>query len=335
MIIVNTAGPGAAAYPTLTHAPWIGFTLADLVYPSFLFAVGSAFAFVRLAEKPWPAFLVGVARRTAILFTLGVLMYWYPFTGPFADTRLTGVLQRIALCYALAAVACRVLGVRGLLALSAVLLIGHWLILLLASPAGAAFSPMDNAGTRLDLWLIGPAHLYRKNGGFDPEGLLGTLPAAVNVIAGYLAALGIRRGIGVRAMAGIGAALIVAALCWAGMLPIAKKLWTGSFVVLTVGIDLCALALLVRVVEPRPDHPLVRFFLVFGRNPLAIYLFSEVLVITLRLLPAPDPYEWVGINLFQQVAPGALGSLLCAIAYTGVCWLFGWVLARRGIMIRI
>ncbi|MBB4153082.1 putative acyltransferase [Sphingomonas jinjuensis] len=335
MIVVNTAGPGAPAYATLVHARWIGFALADLVFPSFLFAVGSALAFVRLADRPWPPFLIAVARRSAIMFALGVLMYWFPFTSPFAETRIPGVLQRIALCYALAAIACRVLGWRGLLALSAVLLIGHWLILLLASPPGMAFDKMGNAGTRFDLWLIGKAHLYRKDGGFDPEGLLGTVPATVNVIAGYLAARGIRRGIGMRTLVWMGLALIVAALCWAGMLPIAKKLWSGSFVLLTVGIDLCALALLVKLVEPRPDNAMVRFFLVFGRNPLAIYLFSELLVIALRLLPAPDPYQWVGVNVFQQLAPGAPGSLLCAIAYTGICWLFGWLLARRGIMLRI
>ena len=37
MIIVNSPGKGAQLYPYLVHAKWLGFTLADLVFPSFLF----------------------------------------------------------------------------------------------------------------------------------------------------------------------------------------------------------------------------------------------------------------------------------------------------------
>jgi len=335
MIVVNTPGAGAPAYATLVHPDWFGFTLADLVFPSFLFAVGSALAFGRLDAKPPATFLTGVARRSAILFALGVLMYWFPFTGPFGETRIPGVLQRIALCYAIAAPACRWLGVRGLLALCAALLLGHWLVLLAAGTPGALFSKLGNAGMRLDVMLIGQAHLYKWDGGYDPEGLLGTLPAAVNVIAGYLAARAVRRETPLPRLAGAGLLLVAAGLGWGLVLPIAKKLWTGPFVLLTVGLDMLILAVLVPLVERRPDHPVARFFLVFGRNPLAIYLFSELLVMTLRLFPAPDPFTWAGLTLFQTIAPGPLGSLLCAIAYALVCWLFGWALHRRGILIKI
>lgn len=335
MIVVNTPGTGAPAFDVLTHASWVGFTLADLVFPSFLFAVGSALAFARLDTSPTPAFLLHVARRTAILFALGVLMYWYPFTGPFAETRIPGVLQRIATCYALAAIACRWLGVRALIVLCAALLMGHWLILLAAGEPGAVFSKAGNAGTRIDLWLISPAHLYRKDGGFDPEGLLGTMPATVNVIAGYLTSRAIRRDVAMTRLAGTGALVAVAALCWAFVLPIAKKLWTGSFALLTIGLDLLVLALLVSSVERRPDHPVARFFTVFGSNSLAIYLFSELLITTLRLLPEPDPYRWVGIAIVQPIAPGPIGSLVCAVAYTLICWLFGYMLNRRRIFVRI
>ncbi len=43
-----------------------------------------------------------------------------------------------------------------------------------------------NAGLQIDLALFGEAHLYHGEGmAFDPEGLLSTLPAFANVIAGY------------------------------------------------------------------------------------------------------------------------------------------------------
>ena len=197
MIVVNTAGPGARAYTQLVHAPWFGFTAADAVFPSFLFAVGCSMAFAFSRPISTTAFAAKVLRRGALIFLLGFLMYWFPFVRqvdghwaliPFADTRVMGVLQRIALCYLLAALAVRWLSPRLIVVLSIGLLLGYWAILLAFGDPAAPLSKLGNAGTRLDLWLIGHNHLYRKDGGFDPEGLLGTLPSTVNVLAGYLAA---------------------------------------------------------------------------------------------------------------------------------------------------
>ncbi|HEY0437968.1 MAG TPA: DUF5009 domain-containing protein, partial [Phenylobacterium sp.] len=175
-----------------------------------------------------------------------------------------------------------------------------------------------------------------------PEGLLGTLPATVNVIAGYLAARYLKDAAGRRGalawMALAGVALILGALAWNPLFPIGKKLWTGSFVLLTVGLDLLVLAALAAVVEGRAPNPVTRFFQVFGRNPLVIYLFSELFVTTLQQIqvaPGVGVYDWIGERLFQPLAPGPLGALICAIAYTLVCWLLGYALDRRGVTVRL
>ena len=351
MIVVNTAGPGAKAYTQLAHAPWFGFTAADAVFPSFLFAVGCSMAFAFSRPIPTGEFLAKVLKRTALIFLLGFLMYWFPFVhkvdgdwvfSPFSETRVMGVLQRIALCYMLAAFAVRWLSPRLIVLLSVVLLLGYGAILMAFGDPAAPLSKLGNAGTHLDLFLIGQNHLYRKDGGFDPEGLLGTLPATVNVLAGYLAARLLKENIGDRKavirMAVAGVVLIAAALAWNPAFPIAKKLWTASFVLLTIGIDLVLLAGLTALLEGRSPNPATRFFQVFGLNPLVIYLFSELFVVVLNMIPAgPDMgvYGWVGIHVFQAMAPGALGSLLCAIAYMLVCWLLGYVMERRGIVVKL
>jgi predicted acyltransferase len=351
MIVVNTAGPGAKAYTQLVHAPWFGFTAADAVFPSFLFAVGCSMAFAFSRPIPTNEFMAKVLRRTALIFLLGFLMYWFPFVKkidghwaliPFADTRVMGVLQRIALCYMLAAFAVRWLSPRLIVALSAVLLLGYWAILMTLGDPAAPLSKLGNAGTHLDLFLIGENHLYRKDGGFDPEGLLGTLPSTVNVLAGYLAARFLKENPGSQSamarMAIAGVVLILAGLAWSPLFPIAKKLWTGSFVLLTVGIDLVLLAGLTKLLEGKDSNPGTYFFQVFGLNPLVIYLFSEIFVIVLGMIqvaPGVGIYEWVGVNIFQAMAPGAFGSLLCAVAYMLVCWLLGYVMARRGIVVKL
>src|SRR3978361_672583 len=81
MIIVNTPGNEATTFSPLHHAQWHGFTPTDLVFPSFLFAVGNAKSFVMLKwQTKVPAEVIGkILKRTIIIFLLGYLLYWFPF----------------------------------------------------------------------------------------------------------------------------------------------------------------------------------------------------------------------------------------------------------------
>jgi len=350
MIIVNTPGAGAHPYPVLDHADWFGFTLADIVFPSFLFAVGNAMAFGGTATEA--EFWRKTVRRTAIIFALGLLTYWFPFFRltddgwvykPFSETRFTGVLQRIAFCYFLTAIAVRTMGVKGLLALSAALLLGYWGILLAGAPDTAtALSKTGNIGNAVDVAVVGKAHMYLRDAGFDPEGLLGTLPATVNVILGYLAGLYIRRaGANAKTVTrflAAGVALILAALLWSTVFPIGKKLWSSSYVLLTVGIDLAVLAGLIAWIDIAKCKFGVRFFEVFGRNPILLYAVAILLNMGMGYIQLGDAHgvwSWFGGHVMQALAPGPLGSLLTAILYMLLCWLVALWLYRRKVLIRI
>src|SRR5438046_2594268 len=141
MIIVNTPGNGHTTYPPLLHAHWNGFTPTDLVFPSFMFAVGNAMAF---SMKKWEGFSGSIVfwkilKRAAIIFLLGYLMYWFPFVhwnengglsaNPIGHTRIMGVLQRIALGYCAAALMIRYLKLNTVLTMSVSFLFIYWLIL--------------------------------------------------------------------------------------------------------------------------------------------------------------------------------------------------------------
>src|SRR5882762_8999821 len=79
MIIVNTQGSGAVPYRQLMHADWNGLTLTDLVFPSFLFAVGNAlvFAINKGREQPKSALLRRIVKRCLLIFLVGVALSWY------------------------------------------------------------------------------------------------------------------------------------------------------------------------------------------------------------------------------------------------------------------
>ncbi|MDB5263766.1 MAG: hypothetical protein JWQ14_3049, partial [Adhaeribacter sp.] len=196
MIIVNTPGNGATTYGPLLHAHWHGFTPTDLVFPSFLFAVGNAMSFVmpRYQTLTQAQVLGKIFKRTFIIFLLGYLMYWFPFVhwegqqlafNPLETTRIFGVLQRIALAYGIAALLIYYFNWKRALVISVIGLFLYWAILLLFGEPGAELTLQGNAVLKLDTWLIGAEHLYRGEGvPFDPEGLLSTLPAVANVTAG-------------------------------------------------------------------------------------------------------------------------------------------------------
>ena len=356
MIIVNTPGSGAEAYSPLHHATWFGFTPTDLVFPSFLFAVGNAMSFsqekYRLISNS--AFLSKIIKRTILIFLIGYLMSWFPFvrlneaghiTGaPISHTRIMGVLQRIALCYFFGSLIVQYLSTKKVILTSIILLVGYWIILLAFGNAEQPFSMMGNAGIYLDKSVMGNNHLYHgERIPFDPEGWLSTLPAIVNVIIGFFAGKFIqKKGKSFECISKLmltGSLLIFIALCWNLVFPIGKKLWTSPFVLLTCGIDLLLISALIYILEMKNWKPVKwpDFFMIFGRNPLFIYILSELFVVILFMIPAgkENLFGYVNTHFFQVIAPGALGSFLFAICYMLFCWSIGWWLNKRKIYVKV
>ena len=354
MIIVNAPGSGANVWTPLDHAAWLGFTPTDLVFPSFLFAVGNALSFSGKKFETNAAFTVKIFKRTFIIFLLGYLMYWFPFFhrengswvfNSLGNTRIMGVLQRIALCYFMGALIVHYCSKKVAVIISVLLLIGYWVFLLAFGETGKEFTMLGNAGTRLDILIMGNAHLYHDKGGpiaFDPEGLLSTLPAIVNVVAGFLAGAFIqKKGKNYESVAKLficGGLLIALALFVGQFFPIAKKLWTSSFTLLTIGIDLSILALLVYLIEIEKIKNGTKFFLVLGKNPLVIYLLSELLLTTLQLIwvhPQLSFYDWINQVSYQKLLPGPAGTLAFAICYMLLCWSVAYFMDNKKIYIKI
>lgn len=350
MIIVNTGGSGAEPYALLQHAEWHGFTPTDLVFPTFLFVVGNALAFTmpKLQAMEDKQAIWKILKRTALIFGLGYLMYWFPFVRfdesggwtwkHISETRILGVLQRIALCYGISALLLRSLNVRGIWITGLLILLGYWALM----AWGGEYTIENNLARQIDRLLLGDAHLYHGDDiAFDPEGLLSTLPSLINVWAGYLAAEHIRRnGDRYKVVADLMIAAMVmlfVAYLWDRLFPVNKKLWTSSFSLLTGGLSMALLALLIFLTEIHRYKVGAGFFGAFGRNPLFIYLLSELLAILMWAIPAGNRsvYEYVNDMLFQSILPGANGSLLFAVTFMFICWIAGRILDRKRIYIRV
>ncbi|MBI3230495.1 MAG: hypothetical protein HYZ45_10045 [Burkholderiales bacterium] len=176
--------------------------------------------------------------------------------------------------------------------------------------------------------------------------MLGTLPACVNVLAGYAAGRLLQRYPGAAPaclwrLLAWGCAALTVGMLWQLVLPLNKKLWTSSYVLVTLGIDLLLLALLLLLIERWQWQRWTSLFASFGRNTLAIYLLSEIVVIILinwRLTSSTgsvNAYDALYQRVFLPLAGPLNGSLLFAFATLLLCWLCAWYLDKRRIYIRL
>lgn len=354
MIIVNTPGSWSTVYAPFLHAKWHGFTPTDWVFPTFLFVVGNAmsFALKKYENEGEGVFLGKVFKRTAIIFLIGFLLNWFPFftvseTGETAlidlsKERILGVLQRIALCYCLASLAIHYFKIKGSIILSIIILLGFWAVMYFFGDQPDPYSLEGNAVLKLDLLVLGPQHLYKGEGiPFDPEGILSTFPAVVNVILGFLAGLYIQKMGNTKQtvtnllLAGIG--LIVVSLIWHLGFPINKKIWTSSYVLFSVGTDLIVLSILMYLIEIASVKKWTYFFEVFGKNTLILYILSGVLISLMHLIKISDVSLAGHIykNLFSSWLNDYNASIFFAVSYMLLIWLIGYVMDRRKVYIKV
>ncbi|HWE36097.1 MAG TPA: DUF5009 domain-containing protein [Isosphaeraceae bacterium] len=280
---VRDAGPVRALAEQLEHVEWGGFHFEDLIFPLFLFIVGVSLVFSlegRLATEGRAVVLRRIVRRAALLYVLGIF-YYGGFSTPFAQIRLLGVLQRIAISYLFAALIFVSCGNRGRLAWCVGLLVGYWALLTFVPVPGGTAGDFAE-GRNLANWV--DAHylpLRKWDGDHDPEGLLSTLPAIANGLIGVFAGVLLRdTRLGpwwkVALLAASGVALAALGRAWDPYFPVIKKLWTSSFVLVACGYGSLLLAGFYLVIDVLGWRGWATPFVWIGMNPITIYMLDNL-----------------------------------------------------------
>lgn len=354
MILVNTSGDGAHTWPILLHSPWNGLTLADVVFPCFLLMVGLSLVLSingRLRRGVQRSeLLVQALRRATILFGLGLALNGFPHYD-LHTLRIFGVLQRIAICFLAASALYLWFRPRTLALLTFGVIAGYWVLLRWVPVPGYGVPTVDvplldphgNLPAWLDRHLLPAAHLYHQ-GFYDPEGLLSSVGALGSTLVGVLAGVRMVRretpAARARWLLLCGAACLVAGIAGAHWLPLNKRLWTSTFVLVNAGISLLTLALClywldVRRTGLRWSYPL----LVFGTNSLAAYALSEFLAAFLSQLRLPGSALSLQQALFHPLTLLFLdlhvAAFVYAVLYVAICYLPIWMLYRRGIFLKV
>lgn len=385
MILVNNPGTWSAMFSPLAHAPWHGVTPTDLVFPFFLFAVGNAMAFVmpRLEAGGTLVFWRKVLKRSILIFLIGLFLNWWPFVQWSGDAlafrrwvdpensergvRIFGVLQRIAVAYLFASILVYYLKGIKLVWFSVFILIGYWALCYALGAPGDPYSLAGWFGTDIDKQVLGVAHMYKGEGvPFDPEGLMSALPAIVQVVLGYKVGHYIRNFAGDLApstpievqavlhkmLSGLfvaGVLLTVAGLAWGLVFPINKKIWTSSYVLYTTGLAALFIGVMIYYIEGKGvKNSLTRFFDVFGKNPLFIFVLSGFLPKTLALVRWQNgvndagnptyttPLRWFYTEVCAKFpGPAEYGSFLYALCFLALCWAIAYYMDKKKIYVKV
>jgi predicted acyltransferase len=348
MILVTDPGTYAHTWHQLRHAEWNGATATDMIFPAFLFMVGLAIPF-SLGSRAGSGTTRGstvlrIIRRSITLFLLGLAINGFP-DYVWNSLRIPGILQRIAVCYALCGFLYLSVKERRprdraivFVSISIVLLASYWAMLKLIEVPGIGRGHLDPYGALpavVDRAVFGAQHLWqwgiRTNGNitYDPEGILSTIPALVPTMVGmvvgeWLQLFRTASSSAVRALGSklllIGAGLIITGLAFSPWLPINKLIFTSTFALFSTGVSLVVFSLLYILVDGYGFRRGITPALILGTNAILAFVVSSIITAIL------DRIHISGINLhaylyrhmFAPWLPLTLGSHTYALAIVAV-----------------
>ncbi len=360
MLLVNNPGSWSDVYGPLLHAPWHGWTFTDLIFPCFLWIVGVSLtlSFARRVEEGGDAgkLFRHVLQRSAIIFALGLFLNAFPFGllpehhFSLAKLRIPGVLQRIALCYLAAGAIFLRTGPRGQLAWTAGLLIAYSLMLKLIPVPGfgaGCLEPTGNLAWWVDSHLLaGHTWAGAPVPGFDPEGLVSTLPAVATTLCGVLAGHLLRAPLSAKArtlrMFASGGLLLLAGALLDHWLPINKNLWTSSYALFMAGWATVILAAFYWLIEVCAWRRWATPLVIYGMNAMVLFVLAGIFGKLLYLI------KWTGADgtgvtlkgflyrdFFVPLASPLNASLLFATAFVLGHFVIAWVMWRRKWFVKI
>ena len=337
MILVNNGW--GESYEMLEHSKWNGMTPCDLVFPFFLFIMGIScyLSLVKSEFKPTPKVIRRIIKRTVLLFAIGLFIHWFDnaLSGDygFAHLRIWAVLQRIALCYCAVSLFAIFCNHRYTLPVAAALLVIYSAILIFGN--GYAEDAETNILAQADLKLFGYDHIYHKSP-VDPEGLLGTISSIAHVMLGFYCGRLIRMKDTINqkviALFVVGTVIVIGGWLLSYGLPLNKRVWSPSYVLVTCGLASLLQALLMYVIDIQQKKEWITFFHVFGVNALALYVSSELLAILLGNFGVSETvYGWI----HAVIPPLKPASLVYALYFVLLNFSIGYVLYRKKIFIKL
>ncbi|MDB5154938.1 MAG: hypothetical protein JWR54_3689 [Mucilaginibacter sp.] len=344
MILVNDPGDWRHIYAPLEHSKWNGCTPTDLIFPFFLFMVGVSIVYAMESRKEVTTnhtkLILHALKRTLILLLITYIIRFL-FQPNLSHMRIPGVLPRIAVVYFI----CTVLYIKTSQKtrdwLFVIALVSYYIIMNFIPVPDVGYAnlePATNMGAWIDRLIFTPNHLWAETHTWDPEGLLGTIPAVATGLFGMRLGAWIKRkdrpdSIKVSWMFTYGTISVMVALVWDLFFPINKALWTSSFVLYTGGLATIGLALSYWLIDVQGYKKFTPPLVAFGANAITAYILADFIphYIGMIKIHGQSIYQASFAPYFSPVN----ASLVSAIFIVLVIWVVMWILYKRKIIIKV
>ena len=344
MIMVNYPGSWDNVYQPLLHADWHGITPTDLIFPFFIFIVGVSIVLAynkRMAEGlPKRDMYKKIITRSVKIFAVGIFLALFPLFN-FENLRVAGVLQRIALVFAVCAFLYLNSGWKFQAWIGAGILIAYWLSMTLI-PVPEVGKPMLEPGLNLAAWIdqqLLPGRMWQ--GTWDPEGIFSTFPAIATGITGMLAGRLIVSGKKqehiVIWLFAIGFISTILGEMWGWVFPVNKNIWTSSYVLYTSGLAAMTLATAIFFIDMLGYRRGTKFGIIYGANAITAYVLAGILSPLFYRIP----FMGESLNMvFVKELSGAglepeLASLMFALMYVFIIFIPAWILYKKKVFIKL
>lgn len=330
MILVNNDW-GDESFEMLLHSKWNGMTPCDLVFPFFIFIMGVScyLSFDKSDFDHSPRNLFHILKRTIVLFVAGLIVNWAFLSvreSPYSieHLRIWGPLQRIGICYGLLSLFALYLKHKYIIPAVITLLTTYAIILIMGH--GYVYDANDNILSIVDMKLFGYEHIYHRSP-VDPEGLLGIIPSLAHSLIGFYCGQIISQkckiDIVIIRISILGTVLIFCGFLLSYGLPLNKRIWSPSFVLVSCGFASLLFSSLIYILDDKKKKVGVTLFRAFGVNALALYIISLLLLALLMYVGLTD--WWYGF-LHRFIVSLKWSSLFYAISwvalFSGIALLF-------------
>ncbi len=313
------------------HHPWNGLRFWDLIQPFFMFIVGVAMWFSvhkRIARgDSWRGISLHIYRRCLILLAFGVTLH-IGYNNKLV-WELWNVLSQLSVTILIAFLIMR-MPIRTQLVISFGLILLTELLYRYTNIPGydQPFVKDYNFGSYMDMVLMGKIN---PGGGWVAINCIPTTAHTIwGVLAGSLLAHGAklsREKIRLLLIAGAIGLVVGYGLDWTGITPIIKRICTSSFVIVSGGWCLIALALTYWLIDVRNLKKGYGLFLIVGMNPIFVYVFMETIG---KQWFNDFYYIFIRDSLGAWgVGDGIVAVLSAAITLAWVCYLAYWLYGKK------
>lgn len=328
-----------------THVDWIGFSTWDLVMPLFMFMAGVSMPFALSRYKTMPdkmAVYRRIGKRVLLLWIFGMMCQGNLLAvDPDRIYLYSNTLQSIAMGYLIAAMLFLHVRLSVQIGVSVALLLIYWAVMQFCTVdgyGGGNYTAEGNLAEWIDRTVLGRfrdgASVEDGHVVFAPwyqyTWIWSSLNFGVTVLTGLFAGQILKsKSTEIRKMQllfGIGVAMVAVGWLWGLQMPVIKKLWTSSMVLVSSGYCFLLMGVFYYWIDYKGHRNHLTWLKVYGMNSIVAYMLANVV-----------NFSCIGESLFYGLRQytGNFYRVLIVLSNASVIYVILWWMYKRNIFLKV